>query len=864
MTTEISRNSFRPGSRYSAVHLQQGRMITDADWNESVDLLRFAADRAMSQVVGTGSPRNGGAGLETMTDENGAVHLWLRPGLVVAEGVVGELTGRDPDAVEFPFGGQGDLPASATPSPPVPLSAVYADVWDRTVTALEDPGLADPGLMGADTCTRLQRVVQVKWLPTGAGNEEYGRLPPPTGAATLTVTVRAPAAVGSYLFRLEVYGASGPWNRSNDIELVWSAENAAEQYAAADAPAEFFAEDRFYEYFGRDAELCRGAPPAPDTSWPRGRLSSQRRDPSPDRPWVRRWDGHCRLHRQDENSPWAVITEGLGVVAAASQLDPGQPLVLDVGDLRLRLDLPEAGPLLAGDHWLVPVRGEKQGECLLKDAAPAGIPHRYVLLGYLDENGQLMPESPGHFPCLTDLRASDVRFEPTAPGVLGDTPQTAQTAIQHLSEALAATYATGWGATVGKGGRFPDLASAVGVADTVILLPGEHTLPGQLDLTPSQVRRLRLLGGGPDASLHMGNPLTFANLDSVTIEALEVRWTGFEGASTVLACTGCGQVTLRDITLAGVAGAGPLLQLRDCDKVVVENARIAAIHPSAHQEFAEALALLAEDGAAPDCTDALLDPRQVGPLLTSMTAWIDSPDARRTAAGRIVAALPAMEPAQTRFLTVIVGSLRGHWDTGVATRAALTLRAELLSATPGSALGVGTGCGDVTIADCTVTGDLRLYGTQGNMLAADVLARLTAARKSDFNADSRWFADAQGRLSLIRNQLSGVQIADNVYQALAATPIPVTTLGRVFARLTAEDNTMPYSRFQVAAEHVRLRDNYLIPDDQAGAPPALAVGTTGIYMGNAPFAENSLYNGTTTPGGNARAELNAIYFTDPQ
>ena len=54
MKTQISRDGFRADRRYSGVYQQQGRMITDRDWNELVDVLKTMMNGAMSQVIGAG------------------------------------------------------------------------------------------------------------------------------------------------------------------------------------------------------------------------------------------------------------------------------------------------------------------------------------------------------------------------------------------------------------------------------------------------------------------------------------------------------------------------------------------------------------------------------------------------------------------------------------------------------------------------------------------------------------------------------------------------------------------------------------------------------------------------------------------
>ncbi|MEO5607300.1 MAG: DUF6519 domain-containing protein, partial [Polaromonas sp.] len=52
MQGDSSRDSFNPARHYSAVRLQQGRVITDADWNEQADLTRYRAERLARDTIG--------------------------------------------------------------------------------------------------------------------------------------------------------------------------------------------------------------------------------------------------------------------------------------------------------------------------------------------------------------------------------------------------------------------------------------------------------------------------------------------------------------------------------------------------------------------------------------------------------------------------------------------------------------------------------------------------------------------------------------------------------------------------------------------------------------------------------------------
>ncbi len=94
------------------------------------------------------------------------------------------------------YSSQPEFPAAATlPALPADGSAhhfFYLDVWEQTVTALEDPFLLEPALDGSDTAARLRTVTQVRALPlvaTGAAEP----LPTPTGGGALTTNIASGA-----------------------------------------------------------------------------------------------------------------------------------------------------------------------------------------------------------------------------------------------------------------------------------------------------------------------------------------------------------------------------------------------------------------------------------------------------------------------------------------------------------------------------------------------------------------------------------------------------------------------------------------------------------------------------------------------
>lgn len=474
MKTQISRVSHRPGRHYSGVYQQQGRMITDADWNELVDLLKERLDRTLADLVGRGVPRDGGLALQ-QAGSGGA--LSIGPGSLVAGGLHARL-----DAA-VGFTAQPDFPGATAP----PATArLYADVWELPVGALEDPALVDPGLHGADTTTRTRTLVQIKWCAPAIdpedpaanpahGDASFGLALPTTAGGTTPDTLAGP---GNALFRLEVHRVE----RAGDVAtltLKWSAENGAEQqplvlsddgkralsWTEQDLPAAFRSGSWLYEVFSPASErhlgqhwaegftplsgvFCIGTDAAGQPSY---RLEDAGVPPAladgsaPTA--VRRWDGWCRLR----------LRRATGGVVRAELLegwDRGQPLatvggtsgtVSAHGDVAFAADTPSAGALqgrwhlgrlvmtlslhgrafLSGDHWLAVLRegADASGErdttliALVNDGAVAGIHHHYLGLGLL-LGGQLQAETPGSaaqrrraFPPLSDLRAEAVGYD---------------------------------------------------------------------------------------------------------------------------------------------------------------------------------------------------------------------------------------------------------------------------------------------------------------------------------------------------------------------------------------------------------------------------------------------------------------------
>lgn len=459
MKTQISRDSFQPDKRYTGIHQQQGRILTDADWNELVAICREQLKQMFIDVVGNGSPRIGA--LSITADRR------IQPGNLYVGGLRAELPGN----ISLAANTQTDLPGYPT-LPATGPYLVYADVWERTVTSLEDAKLRDPGLHGADTCTRTQTMLQVKACPESINFEEDL---PHRGDATLELTLHtsmeindpcdpcvvfmseSKGRVGNYLFRLEVHAVEGAASNPSRLILKWSCENGAEQYEVLPVeqmPPGFVSDNFVYEFHNLTTEKHLGVFLAFSNFNPtRGVIRTSYEIPNAQLPrdWVRRWDGYCELRHS--GAVWnleAGVDRGVDLSTGIAATAPGHvtlggSLQINLEGLQLVLDL-SGKTFVAGDFWLVPVREavDGPGSTVLSGAEPAGIEHHYLRLALVQADGTVVPygddadQRRHRFPPLTDLRAHDVGYQTTcASGLFNTTQDTVEKALDRLCQLAA-------------------------------------------------------------------------------------------------------------------------------------------------------------------------------------------------------------------------------------------------------------------------------------------------------------------------------------------------------------------------------------------------------------------------------------------
>jgi len=254
MKSDKSRDTFLPEKHLSSVRLQQGRVLTDADWNEQVDIQRHLDEVSNRDIIGpTGVPLV--IGLDAAPNEDGfkidppsgsATDLQIRHGRIYVDGILCELEATTGYTTQPDF-----------PSPP-PISdlaegvliVAYLDVWHRHIGTIEDPTIREVALGGPDTATRAKTIWQVKLLQTSATtNVDHEATPEwqalvarSTGKLNARAQEPSPAdtpcvvppeagfrRLENQLYRVEIHtpGSIGPGATGDPPTFKWSRDNGS-------------------------------------------------------------------------------------------------------------------------------------------------------------------------------------------------------------------------------------------------------------------------------------------------------------------------------------------------------------------------------------------------------------------------------------------------------------------------------------------------------------------------------------------------------------------------------------------------------------------------------------------------------------
>ena len=241
MKGDFTRLTFAREKHYSSVRMQQGRVQLDADWNEQLDIAAHRVEAETVDVVGATGASGSGFNLSFQSGD-----LVLAAGRCYVDGILCE--NEQPCLTIGPA--QGTLlvqPDGPTIQTPVPGSyVVYLDVWQRHLTAVDDPSILETAI-DAQTATRTKTVWQARLLPV-TENVSVGFPCSQTFANWTTLTTPrsarmqaqaqpdtsssgpcvVPAAAGyqrleNQLYRVEIHNPGAPGTAT----LKWSRDNGS-------------------------------------------------------------------------------------------------------------------------------------------------------------------------------------------------------------------------------------------------------------------------------------------------------------------------------------------------------------------------------------------------------------------------------------------------------------------------------------------------------------------------------------------------------------------------------------------------------------------------------------------------------------
>ena len=173
MKGDFARVSFDPTLHYSQVFQQQGRVLLEADWNEQAHIQLHLLRSLARDLVGPCWAAGGGFAITgSTTNADGSskplpLTDWqLAPGHFYVDGILcvneAACTLAQQPSAPTPDYGVADG-KSGFENPPAGF-ALWLDVWERHLCAVEAPRIADVALDGVDTASRAQVVWQLRLL----------------------------------------------------------------------------------------------------------------------------------------------------------------------------------------------------------------------------------------------------------------------------------------------------------------------------------------------------------------------------------------------------------------------------------------------------------------------------------------------------------------------------------------------------------------------------------------------------------------------------------------------------------------------------------------------------------------------------
>ena len=240
---DLSRDTFDPAKLYRSIIKQQGRVTVDADDNEQRRIELHRSDLTTLDVIGPCGYPEGGTGF-LVGVASGSQLLTLGLGRMYVHGMLVENFTTSPQLLlDSTSGGLPELLAVSGTGTyeglPAATYLAYLDVWERDITALDDPNIRETALGGPDTAARTELIAQVHLTSVATGATcatadlpvlpaHLGTLTAGTDPAAAAQDCTLPPLAGfrgaeNQLYRVEIHTSGAPGTAT----FKWSRENGS-------------------------------------------------------------------------------------------------------------------------------------------------------------------------------------------------------------------------------------------------------------------------------------------------------------------------------------------------------------------------------------------------------------------------------------------------------------------------------------------------------------------------------------------------------------------------------------------------------------------------------------------------------------
>jgi Family of unknown function (DUF6519) len=168
MKGDFARVTFDPTLHYSQVFQQQGRVLLEADWNEQATIQLHLLRTMVRDLVGPCWAVGQGFSIATqphVTDWQLSAGHFYADGILCVNDAMCTLSTQPyaPTPDDTVYGGNLVDPPDSF--------ALWLDVWERHLCAVEAPEISDTALNGVDTASRAQVVWQARMLALDTSHE---------------------------------------------------------------------------------------------------------------------------------------------------------------------------------------------------------------------------------------------------------------------------------------------------------------------------------------------------------------------------------------------------------------------------------------------------------------------------------------------------------------------------------------------------------------------------------------------------------------------------------------------------------------------------------------------------------------------